>query len=220
MKRYLIVLAILFAGGAYAAPEPNAAAEATTDAAVDSVWAEHEVDFQFVGNSLEQEIAYECDSFKAKVERLLRLAGARRDVKVRTRGCYIFGTRVSSNISADLHFLSPTLARRPEPANPADAPRPAAAQWKPVKLQLGRTSGFDPGDCLLVEQFTLQVLKYFDVRNLTRDLPCAFHHPPARGKASLAFDALVASHASEEESILAEKQPKQRDNKMKSEQKN
>jgi len=50
---------------------------------------------------------------------------------------------------------------------------PVSSEWKPVKLRLGWTNGFEPGDCMLVEQFRVQVLKYFDLRNLTSDLPCS-----------------------------------------------
>lgn len=219
MNRYVIVLAILFAGTAYAEPETDTSAEVAAGPAVDAVWTEHQVDFHFFGNSLEQTVFYQCDSLRAKVERLLRLAGARRDIEVRTSGCYITEAQQSYVIRADLHFHSPTLAKIAEPANPAVKPLPAAVQWKPVKVQLGWTPGFDPGDCLLVEQFTLQVLKFFDVRNLTSDLPCAIRQPPPRGKASLGFEALIATHASEEESILAEKQPQKREEEMKSERK-
>jgi hypothetical protein len=219
MNRYSIVLAILFAGSAYAESGTEPTAEAATDAAVDAVWSEHQVDFHYFGNSLEQTIYYQCDSLRAKLERLLRLAGARRDIEVRTSGCYINDAQQSYVIRADLHFHSPTVAKLAEPASPGDKPLPAAAKWQPVKLQLGWTSGFDPGDCLLVEQFTLQVLKHFDVRNLASNLPCGFRHPPPRGKASLSFDALIATHASEEESILAGKQPKKREDELKSERK-
>jgi len=73
-------------------------------------------------------------------------------------------------IRADIRFRSPTLTKPAESPNPASQPTPAAAHWQPVKLQLGWTPGFDQGDCLLVDQFRLQVLKYFDVRNLTSDL--------------------------------------------------
>jgi hypothetical protein len=122
-------------------------------------------------------------------------------------------------IHADLHFHSPTLTPPAKEAAPRE-PQPATAQWKPVKLQLGRTTGFDAGDCMLVEQFKAQVLKYFDVRNVTANLPCDISVGAPHTKMSLAFEALTATPASEEESILAEKQAKKRDDQLKSERKN
>jgi hypothetical protein len=190
------------------------------ESAVAATWVRHDVDFDFFGGSLQHAIYYDCDALESKVERLLRLAGARRDVEVRALGCYMGPDRVSKSIHAELHFHSPTLHPPTGEAAPREAPPPASAHWKAVTLDLGRTTGFDAGDCMLVEQFKRQVLKYFDVRNVTSDLPCELSVSAPHGKYSLAFEALTATPAAEEESILFEKQAKKRDDKLKSERKN
>ena len=221
LHRHLMVLivAAAYAAVAYAEPDLQAGAAAAPDGAVDAVWAEHNVDFYFLGDTLQQTVFYECESIRNKLEQLLRLAGARRDLYVRTSGCYDNGGRFSSFVSADLHFHSPTVSRPAESVKTDEQPLPAAARWTPVKLQLGWTRGFDSGDCTLVDQFRRQVLKYFDVRNLTSDLTCSVHLPSPRGRANLDFETLIATHAAEEESIQQQQRPKKHDNELKSERK-
>lgn len=220
MQKRAFLFTVLLVSTALAEPQPEGAKPPEPESAVAATWVAHDVDFQFFGSSLEHTIYYDCDALEAKVERLLRLAGARRDLKVRASGCYTGTERVSNVIHADLHFHSPTLNPPVGEAAPREPPPPATAHWKAVKLQLGRTTGFDVGDCMLVEQFKRQVLKYFDVRNITGDLPCELSVGSPHGSASLAFEALTATPAAEEESILAEKQLKKRDDKLKSERKN
>ena len=219
MRNYAFLFTGLLAFTVHAEPQSGGSQPPEPESAVAATWVEHDVDFYFFGMSLDHSIYYDCDALAAKVERLLRLAGARRDLNVRAYGCYGGADRVSIMIHADLHFHSPTLTPPTGEAAPRE-PQPAAAQWKPVKLQLGRTSYFDVGDCMLVEQFKRQVLKYFDVRNVTSNLPCDTSVGSPHTKASLAFEALTAAPAAEEESILAEKQAKKRDDQMKSERKN
>ncbi|HZC79674.1 MAG TPA: hypothetical protein VE258_18100, partial [Ktedonobacterales bacterium] len=187
------------------APEP----------ALDARWAQHHLDFNFFGHTGNQHIYYNCDAVEAKVERLLRLAGARKDMKVRAY-CAVGPERVAALIRVALDFKSPTLAPQPVPVQAGDTPLPAAARWQPVSLRLGGTLGFDQGDCLLVDQFRMQVLKVFDLRNLTVDLPCSVRFGPPRGRQSLAFEALTATPTAEKESIQFEQQPKKHDDKLKS----
>jgi hypothetical protein len=220
MRNYAFLFTGLLAFTVQAEPQSGGSKPSEPESAVAARWVEHDVDFHFFGMSLEHSVYYDCDALATKVERLLRLAGARRDLNVRASGCYGGADRVSIMIHADLHFHSPTLAPQSGEVAPAEAPPPATAQWKPVKLQLGRTAGFDVGDCMLVEQFKRQILKYFDVRNVTSNLPCDISVGSPRSRASLAFEALTATPAAEEESILAEKQAKKRDDQMKSERKN
>ena len=208
MHRQTAVLFLVCSGAAGAAatePEP----------AVDAAWAEHRVYFHFFGNDINKTTSYSCDSIRDKLRVLLRLAGARSDVDIATAGCGLGSQIVSSMITADLGFHSPTLAR---PANAAAASEPVPAHWNTKKLQLGSTNGFDSGDCQLVEQFRLQVLKVFDVRNVTANLDCMVRQPPPRGRSSLAFEALIATATAEAESIARDKQPPKHDDQLKSDQ--
>jgi hypothetical protein len=218
MNRSIVWMAALFAAAAAnAEPGSEAAAQAEPQSAVAAAWAEHDVDFNFFGHGGFQHIYYNCDAAQSKIEQLLRMAGARKDLRVQMSGCAASPERISSFVQAQLHFQSPTLSPPAGSAVPADAPMSVSSQWKPVKLRLGWTNGFEPGDCMLVEQFRIQILKYFDLRNLTSDLPCSIRLAPPGSHTSLAFEALTATPAAEAESLQVEKKPKKHDDKLKSE---
>jgi hypothetical protein len=216
MSRYFLgVFSFFFGALALATPETTESTQAAPEPALDAQWAQHHVDFYFFGHTGNQHIYYNCDAVESKVERLLRMAGARQDLKVRAL-CSVGPERVASLIRVELDFKSPTLAPQQE-ATKAGEVLPAAARWQPVSLRLGGTQGFDQGDCLLVDQFRRQVLKYFDLRNITADLECSVRIGPPRGRTSLAFEALTATPTAEAESIQFEKQRKKHDDKLKSE---
>lgn len=214
MKRYFAMAFFLFGAAASAAPEAGGTAQAAPEPTVDARWAEHHVNFYFFGHTAGQDIYYNCDALESKLERLLRLAGARSDLRVRA-ACTMGPDRVDSNIRAELHFKSPTLKPQAEATKSGDLPPAAAARWKPVSLRLGWSSGFDQGDCVLLDQFRRQVLKYFELRNVTADLPCSISFS-SHGRVSLGFEALTATPTAEAESLQFEKQPKKHDDKLKS----
>lgn len=209
--------ALLAAAAANAEPGSEASAQAEPPAVVAAAWAEHDVDFSFFGHGGFQNVYYNCDSAQSKLEQLLRLAGARKDLHVQVYGCAGSTERITSFLRAELHFRSPTLSPPTGSALPADAPMSVPAQWKPVQVRLGWTSGFEAGDCMLVEQFRLQVLKYFDARNITGDMPCSIGRVLPSGTTNLAFEALTATPAAEAESLQVEKKPVKHDDKLKSE---
>lgn len=218
MSRYFLAATTLIASAALAAPATRDAAATSAEPAVDAQWAEHHVDFSFFGHTVGQHIYYDCDVVESKLERLLLMAGARKDLKVRAYGCNFGQERVSSFIQADLDFKSPSLKAQPISTKTGEAPLHAAAQWKPVAVKLGWTTGFDPGDCLLVDQFRVQVLQHLELRNLTANLPCSVQTLPSRGRTSLGFEALTATGTAEEESIQTEHAPKKHDDQLKSDQ--
>ncbi|MGH8262936.1 MAG: hypothetical protein ACREX7_06845 [Casimicrobiaceae bacterium] len=216
MNRYCAI-AFLFCGAvAYAGPEAGGVSQVAPEPTIDARWAEHHVNFNYFGHTAGLDIYYNCDVLEAKLERLLRMAGAREDMKVRAHGCEFGSQRLSALIMADLYFKSPTLAPPQNPAKAGEVP-PAAARWNPVSLRLGGMQGFDPSDCLLVDAFRRQVLQYFDLRNITADLPCSIGFAAPRSRKSLEFEALTATPTAEKESIQFEKQPRKHDDKLKSE---
>jgi hypothetical protein len=216
MNRYFAIAFFLFGAAASAAPEAGGTAQAVPEPTVDAQWAEHHVDFFFFGHTGGQDVYYNCDALESKLERLLRMAGARSDVRVRAF-CSMGTQRVDSNIRAELEFKSPTLTPQKETAKIGEQPPAAAARWQPVRLRLGWTAGFDQGDCLLLDQFRRQVLKVFELRNVTADLPCSISFAAPRGRVSLGFEALTATPTADAESIQFEKRPKKHDDKLKSE---
>ncbi len=207
----ILFLLLMFGAVGGAAATKNAA---TTEPAIDAAWTEHQIDFHFFGNDTAKSTYYTCDGIEQKLRVLLLMAGARSDVHIVAAGCGIGVTALSTLITARIHFRSPALAQT---GDAAAAPDAVAAQWNTRKLRLGWTYGFDAGDCQLVDQFRLQVLKQLAVRNVTADLDCAVRAPAPRGRTSLAFEALTATRTAEAESIEREKQPKKHDDQIKSE---
>jgi len=214
-RHFATAFFLLGATATSAAPEAGGTAQPAPEPTVDARWAEHHVDFFFFGHTGGQDVYYNCDALESKVERLLRMAGARSDLRVRAH-CPLGVNNVDSNIHAELEFKSPTLTPQPEATKVGEQPPPAAARWNPVGLRFGWTPGFDQGDCLLVDQFRRQVFKYFELRNVTADLPCSISFAPPRGRVSLGFEALTATPTADAESIQYEKQPKKHDDKLKS----
>jgi len=218
MNRTIVLMAALgAAAGASAEPGTAEAARAEPPELVAAAWAEHDVDFSFFGHGGFQNVYYNCDSAQSKLEQLLRLAGARKDLHVQVYGCAGSVERITSFLRAELHFRSPTLTPPAGSALPADAPMSVPSQWKPVQVRLDWTNGFEAGDCMLVEQFRIQVLKYFDTRNVTSDMPCSIGRVLPGGHTSLAFEALTATATAEAESLQTEKKPVKHDDKLKSE---
>jgi len=216
MSRCCAMLLLLCGASAYAGPEAGGVSQPAPEPTIDARWAEHHVNFSYFGHSTGVDVYYNCDVLEAKLERLLRMAGAREDMKVRAHGCEFGPQRLSALILADLYFKSPTLAPQQNATKAGEVP-PAAARWNPVSLRLGGTPGFDQSDCLLVDAFRRQVLEYFDLRNITADLPCSIGFVASHSRTSLEFEALTATPTAEKESIQFEKQPQKHDDKLKSE---
>lgn len=142
-----------------ATPEPEA-----------GTWQRHELQFQYMGFTT----IYSCDGLVAKLQLLLKAAGARDDAKVSARSCSEIGGRPDRFASAKLVFH--TLAA----AKPDDA-EAVPAQWRKVRLANNRPLDFATGDCELAEQFRDEVLrKTFATRNTVDRLTCVPHqggHP-------------------------------------------
>jgi hypothetical protein len=215
--RGVVALLIALVGAASAAPNPAAAppdrAPDSLGPAIESVWVERRISFDYMGFTT----AYNCDSVREKLIDLLRLAGARRDLKVTTSGCDLPNLHVSALVHAHLHFFSPALSNA-EPNASTLPVVPAMAHWLPVKIAPDHPRSIARGDCELVEQFEQQVLNNFAVRNVDSELRCVPHQLPS-GEMHLHFEALTGTHTSEEESIATAQQPRKHDNELKSERK-
>jgi hypothetical protein len=210
---FLIALLAAASAAAEPAAAPADAASAGQGPAIEAVWVERRVTFDYMGFTT----AYNCDSLREKLIDLLRLAGARRDLEVTTSGCDLPSLRVSTLVHARVHFFSPVLPKA-EPNASSVPVVPAMAHWLPVKIAPDHPRSIARGDCELIEQFEQQVLKNFEVRNVESDLRCVPHQLPF-GEMHLHFEALTGTHTSEEESIAIAQHPKKHDNELKSERK-
>ena len=133
---------------------------------LEAQWQVHQVRFRFIGLST----LYTCDSIESTLKKLLRLLGARDDVRAQT-SCI---TGIGPN---RIHRVKLAFAV-PVPADKTDITREIIpAQWQDVKIVGSFSRHLDPGDCELLEQFNRQVLPLLQVRNLSNKLNCV----PFRG---------------------------------------
>ena len=136
---------------------------------LEAQWQAHQVRFRFVGMST----AYTCDSIERTLTRLLRLLGARDDV--RAQSTCTNGSRLNRFHRVKLAFAMLV------PADKTDISREIIpAEWQDVRIVGTLSRYLDPGDCELLEQFDRQVLRQLQVRNLNKRIRCF----PYRGEFS------------------------------------
>jgi hypothetical protein len=150
---------------------------AAGEEAVPAVWKTQELKFDYVGFTSR----YSCDGLRDKVESVLLLLGARRDLEVRPVGCSGMGR---PEPLPSLRIKMSTLM----PAGQGDAMDALEARWKTVSL-----GGFDKltgGDCELADQIRTRILPLFTSRNLKAQTDCVPHQLPP-GNILLDVDVLV-----------------------------
>lgn len=115
-------------------------------------WQRHVMSFQYMGVTSR----YSCDGLADHLKQLLRLAGARSDLKVAPGPCAASFGHPDRFARAELDFYSLT----PEGTAGVDG-EAVAGVWHRVSVEPGRPMQLEPGDCELVEQFTSDVLRKF-----------------------------------------------------------
>jgi hypothetical protein len=150
---------------------------AATEEAVQAVWKTQELRFDYVGFTTK----YSCDGLRDKVESVLLLLGARRDLEVRPFGCSRMG---APEPLPSLQIKVSTLI----PAGQGDAKGALEARWKTVSL--GGVGKLESGDCELADQIRAKILPLFTSRNLKSQTDCVPHQLPA-GNILLNVDVLV-----------------------------
>jgi hypothetical protein len=167
------------AAGIAGADEPAGAA-ATQPAS----WQSHTYQFHYMGFTA----TYSCDGLGDKLQLLLRLTGARPDVKVMPSCARGYGV---PDTLAEAQVVFSTL--RPADAASADASASAAdnvkGAWRHVELAAQRPLQLQAGDCELVEQFRDTLLKMFVTRNVSSQITCVPHQQS--GSFSLSFDVFA-----------------------------
>jgi hypothetical protein len=156
----------------------------------EGAWVLRQKDFTYLGfTSL-----YSCDGLASRLRTLLRLAGARDDVRVRSRGCAEGVNQVTRLPGARLEFYTFVPAAQLPPAAPVkveapakqlgrDAPKlkraedaavePGVGAWRTVEIDgRGTRRLIEAGDCELVEQFAREVLPLFTTRNVDDRTRC------------------------------------------------
>jgi hypothetical protein len=167
------------AAGIVTAGEPAGAA-ATQPAS----WQSHTYQFHYMGFTA----TYSCDGLGDKLQLLLRLTGARPNVKVMPSCARGYGV---PDRLAEAQVVFSTL----QPADGAGADASASAAdsvqgaWRHVELAPQRPFELQAGDCELVEQFRDTLLKMFVTRNLSGQISCVPHQQS--GSFSLSFDVFA-----------------------------
>lgn len=191
-RRYLLFFFLLLLqvnGTGFAQPQP-----------VEAQWKVYQVRFRFVG----QATHYTCDGIEQTLKRLLRLLGARDDLRVEAR-C-ISRNQVERFQRVNMAFALPV------PADKSDlSAEIIPAEWRQVRLGGVSSRYLDEGDCELVEQFERQVLPELNVRNDGRKVRCVpyrreFNRINVRMTALMPLDK-VELEKDRKEKIMMEKKP-------------
>jgi len=194
-----LLLAPLVAGAATA---PATAPAAAPDAApVDAVWIKHERQFSYMGVTSR----YSCDGLESKLKALLRLAGARDDLKV-IGSCSNPSSGPSRMSSARMTYWTLALPGSPQATPPAasvknlghaakelkvaEPPVAGVGQWKQVELRADHGLDFQAGDCELIEQFDREALADFTIRNHASSFTCV-PHQLTLGGVQMRFETLA-----------------------------
>ena len=128
---------------------------------VEAQWQVHQVRFRFVGLST----AYTCDSIEHTLSRLLKILGARDDVRAET-SC-TNGRNPNRVHRVKLAFAMPVLSEGSDLSGEV-----FPARWEDVKV-VGHSSRYlDHGDCELLEQFERQVMPKLQIKNVGRKIRC------------------------------------------------
>ena len=128
---------------------------------LEAQWQAYQVRFHFIGQSS----AYTCDGIESTLSRLLKLLGARDDIRVEA-SCYS-SNKPERILRVKLAFALPVLADKTDIAAEI-----IPAQWQEVKIIGTQSRYLGEGDCELLEQFQRQVLPLLQIRNLKNKIRC------------------------------------------------
>jgi len=152
---------------------------------VAAVWKTQQVTFGYRGYST----IYSCDGLSNKVHAILRSAGARDTLAIRTWGCneesgvarltIMFESPVEAT-AQNLRELTGSDARKELIARVRGEQSPTLANirtipavWKTVAFARDPQLGLAPGDCELVRQLRREILPMLSVRILQERLNCS-----------------------------------------------
>ena len=172
-----------------------AAAEEGLPAEEPAVWAQHIVDFQYMGFTTR----YSCGGLKSKVKLLLKYMGVRDDVKILERGCEYGYQRVADFPRLKITFWAPALPEKGD----KDPGEPVLGVWKPVTIKRDSPRGLEMGDCELVELFRDRVMPKFLTRDMEGDVNC-IPHQLVGNRIDLRFEVLTGVESVDEASARSD----------------
>jgi hypothetical protein len=184
----LLSIALATASIAFADPAADTAsadAPAGTPASEGGSWQPHSYEFHFMGFTS----TYSCDGLADTLKLLLRLSGAREDLKVDPLCARGYGVP-DKLVQATVAFS--TL----KPASPASAGAAARdtqsvdGNWRHVEISPRHPFDLQTGDCELIEEFRDTLLPMFATRNVNSQVSCV-PHQESGSNFSLSFDVFA-----------------------------
>jgi hypothetical protein len=130
---------------------------------VQAAWREIKLEFPFLSRTT----GYYCHRVNKKVERVLQLAGAHPDTKVKVRGCRF--EQPTGNLHFTIETAVPVLAppKRKGEAAPAEPSRwgaeSFAATWKQINLAREIDADLRPNDCELMRALDVHLFSQMTV---------------------------------------------------------
>lgn len=171
---------------ASAATETATAAPAA-EPTVEAYWSTTEIDFAYMGMTT----YYSCEGLRDSVRDVLRMLGARDDLRVRARGCEVMGgpaafPRVLITVTVPVEATPENLAElakdadkrelvarvRGERQEGAEGPDRFPAIRRQVVLSDRASRDLDPGECELIEQMRNRVFPRLGIRIVEDRLNC------------------------------------------------
>ena len=160
---------------------PALAVADVSDGGSPGAWQAHKYEFQFMGVTS----TYSCDGLGDKLQLLLRLAGARGDMRVAPFCARGFGVPDKlAQAAISFSSLQPVADGSSTSASPL-----VSGAWRHIELATGRPRELRDGDCELMEQFRDSVLRMFATRNVQTHGECIPNQ--ASGFFSLQFDVFA-----------------------------
>lgn len=160
---------------------PALAAAAASAGGSPGAWQAHKYEFHFMGVTS----TYSCDGLGDKLQLMLRLAGARGDMRVAPLCARGFGVPDKlAQAAISFSSLQPVADDASVNAGPM-----VSGAWRHIELATNRPRELRDGDCELMEQFRDSVLPMFATRNVQTRGECIPNQ--ASGFFSLQFDVFA-----------------------------
>jgi len=143
----------------------------TAEAPAPAHWRTQKIDMTYTGFTA----AYSCDGIEGKVREILLSFGARKDVKVRAKGCEQTYHPMMPNAASKMAFVDTeftTLVPGPDPAGGETV----RASWGKVQLAPGRPNFMGMGECELVDELRTLLEKGFTLRAVEYRTACVPNH--------------------------------------------
>jgi len=163
---------LLVAPSAGTAAATSTAADATAAATpAPAHWRTQKIDLTYSGFTA----AYSCDGIEGKVKEILLSFGARKDVKVKARGCEQTYNQMMTRAPSRMSFVDTEFTTLVPGADPAGG-ETVQASWGKVQLAPGRPIFMGTGECELVDELRPLLEKGFTLRAVEYRTDCVPRH--------------------------------------------